>query len=97
MDIMLKNVIGETMETSIKSRYTNEILDSIFRYFMRMVLHLQNSGIEKLPLENDFEEPLKSFMNIAVDLIIDGQPPDIYRKKHSDWMIIEWNILNSRT
>lgn len=65
------------MGTSIKSRYANEILDSIFRYFMRMVLHLQNSGIEKLPLENDFEEPLKSYMDIAVDLIIDGQPPEI--------------------
>ena len=65
------------MATSIKSRYSNEILDSIFRYFMRMVLHLQNSGIEKLPLENDFEEPLKSYMDIAVDLIIDGQPPEI--------------------
>ena len=65
------------MKTSIKSRYTNEILDSIFRYFMRIVLHLQNSGIEKLPLENDFEEPLKSYMDIAVDLIIDGQPPEI--------------------
>ena len=65
------------MKTSIKSRYSNEILDRIFRYFMRMVLHLQNSGIEKLPLENDFEEPLKSYMDIAVDLIIDGQPPEI--------------------
>ena len=65
------------MGTSIKSRYSNEILDRIFRYFMRMVLHLQNSGIEKLPLENDFEEPLKSYMDIAVDLIIDGQPPEI--------------------
>ena len=65
------------MQGSMKSRYSNEILDRIFRYFMRMVLHLQNSGIEKLPLENDFEEPLKSFMDIAVDLIIDGQPPEI--------------------
>lgn len=64
------------METSIKSRYTNETLDRIFRYFMRMVLHLQNSGIEKLPLENDFEEPMKSFLDIAVELIIDGQPPE---------------------
>ncbi|MDE7177209.1 MAG: hypothetical protein K2O59_05280 [Lachnospiraceae bacterium] len=64
------------MGTSIKSRYTNEILDSIFRYFMRMVLHLQNSGIENLPLENDFGEPLKTYMDIAVDLIIDGQPPE---------------------
>lgn len=65
------------MGTSIKSRYSNEVLDSIFRYFMRVVLHLQNSGIEKLPLENDFEEPLKSFIDVAVDLIIDGQPLEI--------------------
>ena len=67
------------MQGSIKSRYGNEILDRIFRYFMRIVLHLQNSGIEDLPLENDFEEPLKSYMDIAVDLIIDGQPPEIAR------------------
>ena len=65
------------MQGSIRSRYSNEILDRIFLYFMRMVLHLQNSGIEKLPLENDFEEPLKSFMDVAVDLIIDGQPSEI--------------------
>lgn len=65
------------MEASIKSRYSDEVLDRIFRYFMRMILHLQNSGIEKLPLENNFEEPLKSFMDIAVGLIIDGQPPEI--------------------
>ena len=45
------------MEASIKSRYSNEVLDRIFRYFMRMVLHLQNSGIEKLPLEKDFKNP----------------------------------------
>ena len=70
-------IIGGTMETSIKSRYSNEVLDRIFRYFMGIVLHLQNSGIEKLPLENDFEEPLKSFMDIAIDLIIEGQPPEI--------------------
>ena len=62
---------------SIKSRYSNEILDRIFCYFMRIVLHLQSSGIEKLPLENNFEEPLKSFIDIAVGLIIDGQPPVI--------------------
>lgn len=65
------------MQMSIKSRYSNEISDRIFCYFMRIVLHLQSSGIEKLPLENNFEEPLKSFIDIAVDLIIDGQPPEI--------------------
>lgn len=65
------------MQRSVRNIYSNEILDRIFRYFMRIVLHLQDSGIEKLPLENDFEEPLKSFMDIAVDLIIDGQPPEV--------------------
>ena len=55
------------MQGSIKSRYGNEILDRIFHYFMRTALHLQNSGIEDLPLENDFEEPLKSYMDIAAD------------------------------
>ena len=65
------------MQGSVRSIYSNEVLNRIFRYFMRTVLHLQDSGIEKLPLENDFEEPLKSFMDIAVDLIIDGQPPEI--------------------
>ena len=54
---------------SIKSRYSHELLDRIFRYFMRIVLHLQSSGIEKLPLENNFEEPLKSFIDIAVGQI----------------------------
>lgn len=44
---------------------------------MTLILHLQNSGIEKLPLENDFEEPLNSFLGVAVDLIIDGQSPEI--------------------
>lgn len=65
------------MQGSIKSRYSTEILDRIFCYFMRVVVHLQDSGIEKLPLENDFQEPLKSFMDIAVDLVIDGQPAEI--------------------
>jgi len=50
---------------------------------MRVVLYLQNNGIEKLPLENDFEEPLKSFMDIAVNLIIDGQSPEIASKPQS--------------
>lgn len=50
------------MRESIKSRYGNEILEKVFQYFMRTVLRLQDSGIEKLPLQNDFEEPLKSYL-----------------------------------
>ena len=65
------------MKGSIKSRYSNGVLDRIFCYFMRMILHLQKRGIENLPLENNIEEPLKSFMDISVELIMDGQPAEI--------------------
>ena len=70
------------MQGSIRSIYSNEVLNRIFCYFMRTVLHLQDSGIEKLPLENDFEEPLKSYIDIAVDLIIDGQPAEKIGRAH---------------
>lgn len=65
------------MRESIKSRYKSEVLDRIFCYFMRTILHLQNSGIENLPLQNEFEEPFRSYMDVAIDLIMDGQPPEI--------------------
>lgn len=65
---------------SVRSlRYDNENLDNIICYFMRTILHLQNTGIERLPLENHFAEPYKSFTDIAVELITDGQPPEISR------------------
>lgn len=46
---------------------------------MKTILHIQNTGIENLPLKNDFKEPLKSFLDIAINLIIDGQPPEVFR------------------
>ncbi len=64
------------MQGSVRSRYSNQLADRIFCYFMRTILHLQKSGIEHLPIENDFEEPVKSFLDVAVDLLIDGQPPE---------------------
>ena len=64
------------MQGSVRSRYSNQLADRIFCYFMRTILHLQKSGIENLPIENDFEEPVKSFLDVAVDLLIDGQPPE---------------------
>ena len=67
------------MLESIKSKYSNKTLDKIICYFMRTILHFQNTGIENLPLKNDFAEPIKSFLDIAMDLIMDGQPPEILR------------------
>ena len=61
---------------SIKDKYCNKILNEIIIYFMKTILHLQNSGIEQLPLKNCFAEPIKSYLELAIDLMIDGQPPE---------------------
>ena len=65
------------MSESIKKKYGSKTLDKIICYFMRTILHLQNTGIEDLPLRNELEEPIKSFLDVAVDLIMDGQPPEV--------------------
>ncbi|MCM1121522.1 MAG: hypothetical protein NC416_02955 [Eubacterium sp.] len=44
---------------------------------MRTILHLQKSGIENLPLAHSFPEPIGSFLNLAMELIVDGQPPEV--------------------
>lgn len=62
---------------SIKQRYQSDLSDDIILYFMRTILHLQRSGIENLPLEQSFPEPVKSFLSLAIELIIDGQPPEV--------------------
>ena len=62
---------------SIKQRYQSNVSDEIILYFMRTILHLQKSGIEDLPLEQSSPEPIKSFLNLAMELIIDGQPPEV--------------------
>lgn len=64
-------------EKTIKERYRSRLSDEVFLYFMRIILNLQHSGIENLPLENHFEEPLKSFLDLSVELMIDGQPKEI--------------------
>lgn len=62
---------------SIRQRYQSNVSDDIILYFMRTILHLQKSGIENLPLEQTFSEPINRFLNLAVELIIDGQPPEV--------------------
>ena len=41
--------------------YDSDNLDQIICYFMKTILHLQASGIENLPLENNLAEPWKIF------------------------------------
>lgn len=62
---------------SIKQRYQSNMMDDIIIYFMRTILHLQKSGIEDLPLKHSFPKPINNFLNLAVELIIDGQPPEV--------------------
>lgn len=62
---------------SIKQRYQSNVSDDIILYFMRTILHLQKSGIEDLPLEQSLQKPINDFLNLAMELIIDGQPSEV--------------------
>lgn len=61
----------------IREQYAEKILDEILIYFMRTILHLQKSGIEKLPLENNFQEPINGYIKLAVDLILEGEVEEV--------------------
>ena len=76
-DEVCYSILKEDLSQSIRQRYGNNMLDEIILYFMRTILHLQKSGIENLPLANSFPEPIRTFLNLAIELIIDGQPPEI--------------------
>ncbi|MCM1065909.1 MAG: hypothetical protein NC420_15860 [Eubacterium sp.] len=56
--------------------YDNDILDEVLCYFMKTILNLQETGIEKLPVENRLPEPVRSYMDLAVRILIGGQPPE---------------------
>lgn len=57
----------------IREQYSEKTLDEILIYFMKTILHLQESGIEKLPLENKFQEPIRGYITLSVDLIMEGE------------------------
>ncbi len=60
--------------------YDSETLDRIFCYFMRTILHLQESGIENIPLENEFQAPYKEFLDRAMDIVFQISPaPELAR------------------
>ncbi len=59
--------------------YDNEMLDGVLCCFMRTILRLQETGVERLPVENCLPEPLKSYMEIAMRLLIGGIPPETSR------------------
>ncbi len=40
------------------------------------MLHLQESGIERLPLKQNFTEPVHTYLNLAMDFIIEGEMPE---------------------
>ena len=76
------------MSESIKKKYGSQTLDKIICYFMRTILHLQNTGIEDLPLRNELEEPIKSFLDVAVDLILDSEYDVLLSEKQINMEIV---------
>lgn len=59
--------------------YDSEDLDRIVCYFMRTILHLQKSGVEDLPLENDLPAPYKAFLDTAMELFLHSPLPELAR------------------
>ncbi|MCM1162110.1 MAG: hypothetical protein NC412_12920 [Roseburia sp.] len=59
--------------------YDSDSLDQIICYFMRTILHLQTSGVENLPLENNLAEPWNGFLDIAMEVFLACPPPEIAR------------------
>ena len=65
---------------SVRSHgYDNENLDKVFCYFMRVILHLQKSGVEDLPLENNLPSPYKSFLDTAMEIFLSATTPELAR------------------
>ncbi len=60
----------------IRNLYASEMSDQIFIYFMRTILHYEESGIERLPLWQDFAEPVHGYLKLAMDLITEGELPE---------------------
>ncbi|MCM1184262.1 MAG: hypothetical protein NC337_12900 [Roseburia sp.] len=61
---------------TMRKRYANAVLDELIIYFMKTALRLQESGIERLPLENKFPEPIKGFLDLAMELMLGGEPEE---------------------
>lgn len=59
--------------------YDNENLDKVFCYFMRVILHLQKSGVEDLPLENNLPSPYKPFLETAMEIFLRSPSPELAR------------------
>ena len=59
--------------------YDNDDLDKIFCYFMRVILHLQKSGVEDLPLENNLPSPYKLFLDTAMKIFLSATTPELAR------------------
>lgn len=59
--------------------YDSEQLDHIICYFMRMILQLQEFGIENLPLKNTLAEPYKTFLDTAIGVFLVSPNPELAR------------------
>lgn len=59
--------------------YDSESLDEIFCYFMRTILHLQKTGIEDLPLENNLPTPFKPFLDTAMRIFLSAGGSELTR------------------
>lgn len=60
-------------------KHENKNLDLIFRYFMETILHIQQNGLDGLPLENPLPEPSRPFLDAAMGIFLEADPPELSR------------------
>ena len=68
------------MEVKLSVRilgYDSDNLDKIFCYFMRVILHLQKTGVADLPLENNLPSPYKPFLDTAMNIFLRAPLPEL--------------------
>lgn len=62
---------------NLRKDYGNEDIDELFCYFMKTVLRIQKNGAAQIPIDVTFEEPINTYLKIAINLMEDAQPAEI--------------------
>ncbi len=70
-------ILKEDLTKSIRQKYGSRLSDEVILYFMRTILQLQKNGIKNLPLSHSFKGAVKDYLNLAMELLIDGQPAEV--------------------
>lgn len=61
----------------LREDYGNEDIDELLCYFMKTVLRIQKYGGARIPIDVTFQEPINTYLEIAINLMEYAQPIEI--------------------